>query len=861
MRSVIGFASLVVSDAVTTVQMAVSKGGDLSLARADEEYEVCPTKVGDSSSNIAAQPKDCRCGDDKDSGEKVGPSFDKGYCWEKDPDCEKETCPRVASERQAVCKSNNEMAGSEANSAPCVCNSGLNTEREKTDICGQGANEEKKFCYANADAKKFGNILQQSCQQYGKCKAQDQKLEKFYEGITDFDKCHCNGIVCNKDQYCLGSGAHNDNNKGFCSSDPYCVEHPTQKITVQCATGFRTLTPDQENQENQDGTVEICAVGKYYYEFMGLTACRDFPKPNNDHCGQCKNGVPASSKDGCADVADDADNCESCYSGYILTGKKCAKAVCKKPAAGCKTVATDNGCVVNDAEACQEADKGYSLLQPTWQVNRNVVKNMCRCSNGKPVDAGDEKCVHMNQEVCKACQAGFELKDNLCKRPKEGSNANGDTADAPPAENSISFAGASKAGVKCDAHNQCRSGKCGKDGRATKKKGEACTVEDQYQCFSGKCNADKKTCEGDGVCTGPDKYADCVSGESAKSEKGCKTCNTGYEKSSGAAPTCKLYQCACTNGDKFTNDFAILCGGSDQQSCYKCHGRTYFQESAPGGAPWAGFVKRECKPNVCTCDNGAKVDDKDCIYNGANMCQSCTGKAFLLEQKQQFWTPGTINLEYTGQQCTNNCAQLGGGCQGTDGGSDDNAKNGIVPNQWDESNGKCCQTGTPARQNNKCYAGAFTKEGQGLVKVGFLEKDDKGNEKYVLNSQIGSDKVKSCQSEEQLARMRYVLNKARLGVGEACTEARACRSNVCDAGKCKAAGGGGAPKADVNGACDADEKCKDGLFCNTDKCAAAIDNGAACNSAITSPRQCKSGKVCPTANGGPGVEKDKCSAP
>ena len=76
-------------------------------------------------------------------------------------------------------------------------------------------------------------------------------------------------------------------------------------------------------------------------------------------------------------------------------------------------------------------------------------------------------------------------------------------------------------------------------------------------------------------------------------------------------------ECTCENGIKVENANCILPGGNQ---CVSCIGNYHL-------------VDRSCVANVCRCENGIKVEDTDCTSNGVNQCQSCIGNFNLSSGK------------------------------------------------------------------------------------------------------------------------------------------------------------------------------------------------------------------------------------
>jgi len=747
MRGVIGFAGLAaVSEAVTTVQMAVGKAGDLSVS------DLSGPKAGNNSlcvvnedSSITPVSAACVCGTNLKDGDAIeaddiekAQTEGKGiYCY-KDNHCiakpGKKCHPKKRNNPLACSK--HQWAHEEPNTLKCLCNLGENDKRPIIDKCSIS----KPWCYVSDRNNKIEGEHQETCNEFPKCKTHNDKtlaiLHKDAKDYT-FTKCLCNQQMCDSTNYCLGKHGNNDNDDGLCSANKYCEKSDDTALKTACATGFRTLNPAYINNENAKISAETCDATKYFYELAGSTVCVDKKKGNDCKCenGQGRKAGRSTSVTGNANFTyevkdvvsngcpDEKEECMYCNRGYVLDpSNKCVEKKCKKSAAVkelCSEEATGKDCKDTTKDGCKKCSgNNYKVERPDHLSNDYCLKPLCTCNNGE-VDTKD--CKSNAEDKCSNCNKGWTLKGNKCERAEK----------------------IKEQGSDCEKNSDCRSDDC----------------ELPKPIAAGAKDKKEK-----GKCVGADKVPECANGSY---KNGKCNCHTGYTDIAG---TCTIKTCACTNGDAFEGDDAVQCSTSLQ--CKKCHDGFYFADG-------------KCEPNRCKCENGVAATGKDCKYDHANICDEkakCTGGKYVMEKDVDAWlNTKTMNIKYKASYCKNNCANSGGGCSSTVG----TPVNGEYPGLWTENNGECCSgAGT-------CSAASFAESGETFLKAGYNLKDAKtGKTAYHINNQLTSPTpIESCQSTTQQARSAAVLNSARKKDGLRCNQAGECKSGNCDSAtnKCKAA--------------------------------------------------------------------------
>jgi len=738
MRGVIGFAGLAaVSEAVTTVQMAVGKAGDLSVSDLSGPkavgLELCEVK---DDSSVTPVPKACFCGANLKDGESIeADDIEKAdgkgiYCY-KDNHCiakDGKKCPPKKRTNPLEC-SKSQWAHEEPNTLKCVCNLGENDKRPANVKCPIS----KPWCYVSDRNNKIQGEHQETCNEFPKCKTHNDKtlaiLHKDAKDYT-FTKCLCNQQMCDSQDYCLGKHGNNDNDDGLCSANKYCEKSDDTALKTVCATGFRTLSLADINATI---SAETCDANKYFYELAGSTVCTDQKKGNDCKCenGQGRKAGRSTSvtvngnstyevkdvvSNGCQN---EKEECMSCNRGYFLdTSNKCVEKKCKKNTAGkdlCSEEATGKDCKDTTKDGCKKCSgNNYKVDRPDHLSNDYCLKPLCTCNNG---EVNTKDCKSNAEDKCsKECNKGWTLKGNKCERDEK----------------------IKEKGSDCEKNSDCRSDDCQAPTAAAGNKKEK------------------------GKCVGADKVPECANG-SVKTG-GC-ICHPGYTKSAG---TCTINTCACTNGDAFEGDDAVQCSNSLQ--CKKCHDGFHFADG-------------KCVANICKCDNGAAATGKDCKYHHAHICDEktkCTGGKYVMEKDVDAWlSPKTMNIKYKASYCKNNCANSGGGCSSAVG----TPVNGEYPGLWTENNGLCCSAA------ETCSAASFAESGETFLKAGFNLKDAKtGKTTYHINNQLTSPiPIESCQSTTQQGRSAAVLNSARKKNDLSCNQASECKSGNCAGNVCRPA--------------------------------------------------------------------------
>ena len=331
-------------------------------------------------------------------------------------------------------------------------------------------------------------------------------------------------------------------------------------------------------------------------------------------CSKCEDGywIEGGSCNLCSDFLENCALCDStgstctkCFDGYKLTGGSCSSGSCED---GYWWNDTDLACFScpSDCKTCSDDATCESCFEGYYH-------DMDRCV------ACSSNCKQCDQDGCKVCQSGYELKNGKCVQA---------SCSLP---HCLSCSGS--ACLLCDSNTELYEGNC----CATE---ASCTVFETNGCYCERCNKDYMLTT-EKLCTPCTKETpDHCKVPSPLYCGQCYTCEDGYIKNEDGE--CKKVEKPehCTGNFTKQNDGSYKCSkcetGYTGNKCDTCANgyidtRTYDD---------AYFQCLKC-PSAC-----AACVIREFEYNYDAQCSLCpSGKELVCEQNVQTCkTPGSYEV-------------------------------------------------------------------------------------------------------------------------------------------------------------------------------------------------------------------------
>jgi len=213
------------------------------------------------------------------------------------------------------------------------------------------------------------------------------------------------------------------------------------------------------------------------------------------------------------------------------------------------------------------------------QIDLHVGKLPCTCRYGNKVS--EEHCPAHGGDVCASCNVGFHLTENHCMPNK------------CRCDNGIAAVGAT-----CSESGAVACGFCNPGYHLRTQDGDK-----RYLCVENSCKCDRGVAATGAACDEDGAFI-------------CASCDEGYHVDA-ISKLCVANKCYCSDGTPPQRGSAT-CTQHKSQVCVSCDAGYHVDP-----------LLLKCVENKCTCDTGTAAVGAACLQDGAEICTTCDGDAFL----------------------------------------------------------------------------------------------------------------------------------------------------------------------------------------------------------------------------------------